>query len=148
MAVLMTATLYCMLGSMGATRLLDILARLYIFFSVFFVILWYEEEKDYSESGLLCRTDLLFLNLDSLCSSPRFTVVLAAWATSSICNIWSGIVFEKEDNFVTVCVLCTLLLWSLIIVTGYCYTGPWCRFTCRCVVGILSNWKYMWRFLE
>lgn len=62
MAVLMTATLYCMLGSMGAARLLDILARLYIFFffSVFFVILWYEEEKDYLESGLLCRTQTCF----------------------------------------------------------------------------------------
>lgn len=55
----MTDTVYCMLRSSGVVLLLDILAGLYIF-SVFFVILWYEEEKEYSESGLLCcHTDLL-----------------------------------------------------------------------------------------
>lgn len=59
MAILMTDTVYCMLRSSGAVLLLDILAGLYIS-SVFFVILWYEEEKKYSESGLLCcLTDLL-----------------------------------------------------------------------------------------
>ncbi len=44
MAILMTDTVYCMSGSSGGVLLLDILAGLYIF-SVFFVILWYEEEK-------------------------------------------------------------------------------------------------------
>lgn len=56
---MMTDTVYCVLRSLGVVLLLDILAGLYIS-SVFFVILWYEEEKEYSESGLLCRhTDLL-----------------------------------------------------------------------------------------
>lgn len=55
----MTDTVYFMVRSSGAVLLLDILAGLYIS-SVFFVISWYEEEKEYSESGLLCRhTDLL-----------------------------------------------------------------------------------------
>lgn len=59
MAILMTDTVYFMVRSSGAVLLLDILAGLYIS-SVFFVISWYEEEKEYSESGLLCRhTDLL-----------------------------------------------------------------------------------------
>lgn len=59
MAIMMTDTVYCVLRSLEVVLLLDILAGLYIS-SVFFVILWYEEEKDYSESGLLCcHTDLL-----------------------------------------------------------------------------------------
>lgn len=59
MAIMMTDKVYCVLRSLGVVLLLDILAGLYIF-SVFFVTLWYEEEKEYSESGLLCcHTDLL-----------------------------------------------------------------------------------------
>lgn len=53
MAILMTDTVNCMLRSLGVVLLLDILAGLYIS-SVFFVILWYEEEKKKSIQNPVC----------------------------------------------------------------------------------------------
>ena len=82
-------------GPQEVVLLLDILAGLYIS-SVFFVTLWYEEEKSIQNLVCFVVTQTCFNWIFALCSSPCFTVVLAAWAKYSICKIWSVIVSERK----------------------------------------------------